>query len=90
MMKRMLSLPADFQDYAWEVEAKGVFWGASVCLGDRVVAVTFYDPVRLSQDIAEELEQCHFMGLHRVLVVPCVNEEQMRMAIDRAPIEFFA
>lgn len=89
-MARELLLPADFHDHAWEVEAKGVFWGASVRINDRVVDVTFYDPVRLSQDIAEELGQCLFTELRRVLVVPCVTEEQMRMAVERASAEFFA
>ena len=88
-MDRELSLPTDFRDHAGEVEAKGVFWDVPVRIDDRVVAVTFYDPVRLSQDIAEELVQRHCAELRRVLVVPCVDEEQMRMAVDRAPAEFF-
>ena len=88
-MDRELSLPADFRDHAWEVEAKGVYWDVSVRIGDRVATVTFYDPVRLSQDIAEELGQRHCAELRRVLVVPHVTEEQMRMAVERAPAEFF-
>ena len=50
-MSIKLTLPEDFEDYAWEAEAKGVFWDTSARIGDREVTVTFYDPVRLSQDI---------------------------------------
>lgn len=88
-MDRELVLPADFHDYAWEVEAKGVFWDASVRLGNVEVAVTFYDPVRLTQDLADELAERPAFELRRALVVPSVTEEHMRAAIDRAPLEFF-
>ncbi len=50
-------LPADFGDYAWEVEAKGVLMDVLVPVGDREVEVSFYDPVRLVQDLAEEMAQ---------------------------------
>lgn len=88
-MTRELVLPPDFHDYAWEVEAKGVFWDALVRLGDIDVAVTFYDPVRLLQDTTDELAERPTFGLERVLVVPKVTEEHMRTAVDRTPIEFF-
>ncbi|MDO5079765.1 hypothetical protein [Buchananella hordeovulneris] len=89
-MDRELLLPTDFGDYAWEIEAKGVCWEVSVRVGDRLVAVTFYDPVRLAQDIAAELRGGAYPELRRVLVVPRVTAEQMRAAIARVPREFFA
>jgi hypothetical protein len=88
-VERELVLPADFDDYAWEVASKGVFWDVSVRLEGVEVAVTFYDPVRLSQDVADELAERSVLSLRRVRIVPSVTEEYMQHAIQRAPIEFF-
>lgn len=88
-MERELVLPPDFHEYAWEAESKGVFWDASVRLAGVVVAVTFYDPVRLSQDAVDELAERPAFELRRVLVIPKVTEDHMQAAVDRAPTEFF-
>lgn len=48
-MEHKLVLPPDFSEYAWEVEAKGVFWDAGVVIDDNPVQVTFYDPARLAR-----------------------------------------
>lgn len=87
--RRQLVLPPDFPDYAWEVEAKGVFWDAKVLVGDIRVPVTFYDPVRLSQEVSDELAGRATLALHRTLVVPSVTEANMQLAVDRAPDGFF-
>lgn len=89
VVDRKLVLPSDFHDYAWEVESKGVFWDAAVQIGDNLAEVTFYDPVRLSQDVEEELAARPSVGLRRVLVVRAVTEEQMRAAAMAAPAEFY-
>lgn len=88
-MQRQLVLPPDFPDYAWEVEAKGVFWGATVVVGEVHVSVTFYDPVRLSQDVAHELAERPALELRRTLVVSSVTETQMRLAVESAADDFF-
>ncbi len=88
-MSIKLTLPEDFEDYAWEVEAKGVFWDTSTRIGDREVTVTFYDPVRLSQDIEEDLREHRVMELNRVLVIPRVTKQHMLEAADQASPEFF-
>ncbi len=88
-MSIKLTLPEDFEDYAWEAEAKGVFWDTSARIGDREVTVTFYDPVRLSQDIEEDLREHRVMELNRVLVIPRVTKQHMLEAADRASPEFF-
>lgn len=88
-LSRKLIFPEDFSDYAWEVESKGYFDGASVKVGDRCINVTFYDPTRLSQDIREDFRAFGMMELRRVLVVESVTEEEMMLAVDRATDEFF-
>ena len=88
-MMRRLVLPADYGEYAWEVEAKGVFWGASVAAGERQTPVTFYDPVRLRQDVDEELGAGRVFGASRLLVVERVTVENMQAAVSQAPLELF-
>ena len=88
-MDHDLVLPVDFKDYAWEVDAKGYLTGASVRVGDRLLAVTFYEPVRLAQDIAGELAGGRPFGAVRILVVERVREDDMRAAIAKMPAEFF-
>lgn len=88
-MKPELRLPDDFHDYAWEVEAKGVLLDATVRVGDSLVPVTFYDPVRLGQDVTEELAERSAFVLERTIVVPFVTEQHMRAAVRSVPPEFF-
>lgn len=89
-MARELVFPPDFQEYAWEVEAKGVFWDATVRVGDLTLPVIFYDPVRLAQDVQEELAVRPAFVARRLLVVPAVTVENMRRAVSSAPTEFFS
>lgn len=88
-MEQQLLLPADFGDYAWEVESKGYFLDARVLIGSRHLAVSFYEPTRLAQDIAEELAAGRPFHATRLLVVASVTSESMRAALASAPLEFF-
>jgi hypothetical protein len=83
-MERELVLPTDFDDYAWELESKGYFGEAAVRIGDQQVGVTFYEPTRLSQDIAEELAAGRPFAVPRLLVLERVTLENMRFAVARA------
>lgn len=87
---RKLILPDDFADYAWEVQAKGFFWLGVVSVGDASFEVTFYEPVRLAQDIAAELESDRLFVAKRLLVVPEVTLQHMTDAVDQAPSDFFS
>lgn len=86
---RELILPADFSDYAWEVESKGYFSEVDVRVGDKLVQVTFYEATRLAQDIAEELADDRTFTVSRLLVLERVTVENMRAAIARAPGKLF-
>jgi hypothetical protein len=88
-MERELVLPTDFDDYAWELESKGYFTDAAVQIGDKHVGVSFYEPTRLSQDIAEELAAGRPFAISRLLVVERVTLENMRIAVTRAPAALF-
>ncbi|MEO5841427.1 MAG: hypothetical protein ABIQ73_06985 [Acidimicrobiales bacterium] len=47
----VLLLPSDFDQYEWEVESKGYYVGACVELEGRRISITFYDQLRLGQDV---------------------------------------
>jgi hypothetical protein len=84
-----LALPDDFDDYAWEVEAKGVFWDARITTDGEALAVVFYDPARLAQDVAEELDHEGICALRRVIVIPRLTREAMVDAARRLPQDFW-
>lgn len=84
-----LLLPEGYNEYAWEVEAKGYLWDACVELDGRVVAVTFYDATRLAQDVAEESIAGRVFAAKRLLVVPSVTQVHMEAAVKSVDPTFF-
>jgi hypothetical protein len=79
--EHQLQFPEGFDDHAWEVEAKGWFQGAIAIINQRRYPVTFYDPVRLAQDIAEELRAGAVFFERNLLVVPAVTRTHMEAAV---------
>lgn len=88
-MARELILPDDFDEYAWEVEAKGYFSDAFVRVEETVLPVVFYEPTRLAQDVAEEIFAGRTFAATRLLVVAQVTEAAMRRAVAQAPPGMF-
>lgn len=87
-MTRELVLPQDFGDYAWEVESKGYF-DAAVRPGDSLIPASFFDPVRLQKDIADDIESYHLFIIRRLLVIDVVTVDNMKWAVAEAPDDFF-
>lgn len=87
-MEPMLSLPDDFGDYAWEVEEKGVFWGARIVLGSLYLPVTFYDPARLAQDVQEDVKAQRSFAVRNLIVVGRLTVEEMTTAVAALPPGF--
>lgn len=52
-----LDFPAGFDDYAWEVQSKGWFSDVRLAAYGKQYRIAFYDPVRLSQEIQEEIHR---------------------------------
>lgn len=77
----MLVLPEDFDDYAWEVEAKGVFWEVRLRYDGLEYPLTFYEPVRLAQDISDQLKASPVFFEQNLMVVPKVTREAMELAV---------
>lgn len=82
MINYKLELPDDFDDYAWEVESKGWFSGATALFGGRRFELVFYDPARLSQDIKDELDEGVAFLERNLLVVKSVDRNHMEKAIE--------
>ena len=84
--------PADFDEYDWRLqESKGYLDDVGVELSDgRVVQVTFYDPVRLAQDIEAEFgEGSTTVSFKRLIVVERVTPETLQSAVEAASPNFF-
>ncbi len=75
-------LPADFDDYAWEAEAKGCFAEALMTVAGKRFRLTFYDPVRLSQEIESELERGSAFFEPNLVIVRSVTKSDMRQAAE--------
>lgn len=86
-MTRELVLPPDFGDYAWEVEAKGYF-DAAVRVDDSLISVSFFDPVRLQQEIADDIEEGRSFTTKRLLVIERVTVDNMQSAVAAAASDF--
>jgi hypothetical protein len=74
-------LPEDFEDYAWEVESKGVFWDVLLRYGRREYSLTFYEPRRLVQDVTDQLKIEPIFFMENLVVVPKVTREAMEVAV---------
>lgn len=78
----MLELPADFNEYGWDVEAKGCFGGAQLSAAGKTYKLNFYDPVRLAQEIDAELRRGQIFFESNLVVVKSVTREEMEQAVN--------
>jgi len=63
-------------------ESKGCF-EADVDFADRVIKVSFYDPVRLAQTVVDELENSSQIYIRNLVVLEKVNRETMNAAMHK-------
>jgi hypothetical protein len=81
MKQYTLKWPDDFGDYSWEIESKGWFVGLEIVIDGKTLRPTFYDPVRLSQDIAGETSGAGFFFEPFLIVIRQVNRETIERAV---------
>ncbi|WP_139024698.1 hypothetical protein [Bradyrhizobium sp. STM 3843] len=77
----LLTLPEDFDRHEWATTAKGWFTGAQLTVSGKTYSLTFYDPVRLSQEIRDEFScgnDCFFE--QNLIVVRSVTRSAMERA----------
>lgn len=82
-----LELPDDFDDHAWETEAKGWFPGAVLVVDGCRYRLTFYDPVHLAQDIEEAVGKRSTFFESNLVVVPSVTRASTEGASASLAIE---
>lgn len=80
MIDFKLELPADFDDYAWEVEYKGWFNGVAI-FGDTRYRIVFYDQARLFQEISDEIGGNRIYFEPNLVVVEKINRLNMLNAL---------
>jgi hypothetical protein len=80
MSQFSLGLPADFTDYEWQLESKGCFFGAWMIAGGKRYRLNFYDPVRLGQEIEDELNRGNVFFERNLVIVQSVTRANMERA----------
>ena len=80
MLEYSLQFPAGFDEYAWEVEAKGWFSEAVLLVGTRRFRLNFYDATRLAQEVASDLENSGVFFDPNLVVVNPVTRQEMEKA----------
>jgi len=80
--KYSLVFPEGFDDYAWEVQAKGWFADAMLLSLGRQYRINFYDPVRLGQEIESEHKRGGVFFEQNLVVVQSVTRPNMEKAMN--------
>jgi len=75
-----LELPADFENYAREVEAKGWFSEARIITAERRYKISFYDLARLTQQIEGEFERGQIFFEPNLVIVQSITPACMERA----------
>ena len=78
-----ITYPDGFDDHAWEVESKGWYQGIVVIFEGKEYPITFYDAVRLSQDIAAELSARNFFVEPNLLVLKRIDRESIERTVQK-------
>lgn len=77
-----LVLPADFDDYAWELEPKGWFTGALLIVDGQRYPLSFYDLFRLGQTIADTHARDDAFFEPNLVVLQAVTKANMQKAAE--------
>jgi hypothetical protein len=77
-----LVFPEGFDDYAWEVEAKGWCSVAKLSFAGKNYALNFYEPTRLGQEVESELERGSPFFEPNLIVVQSVTRRNMEKAVE--------
>jgi hypothetical protein len=83
MTKHALEFPEGYDDYASEVESKGWFGEARLSFSGRLYKLTFYEPVRLAQEIDSEIKRGHFFFEPNLVIVQALTRPNMEHAADQ-------
>jgi hypothetical protein len=77
-----LSLPADFNDYEWEVTSKGCFSEAFLTVAGLRYRLNFYDAARLGQEIESAMESGVMFFEPNLVVIKKVDRVKIEEAAE--------
>ena len=77
-----LELPEGFDDYEWEVTAKGWLPGVVAVIQGRRYTLTVYDAARLAQDVDDALKGGTVFLEPNLVVVPSVTRAAIASAVQ--------
>jgi hypothetical protein len=81
MIAYELQFPPYFDEVQFEITAKGYFADATIIVGERRYRPAFYDPVRLAQDLQDELATNGVFVERSIVVVDQVTRELIERAV---------
>lgn len=76
-----LELPDYFDKYSLEIESKGFFADAQLLVGGSRYQLTIFDPVRLTQEIADKLATNAAFSECNLVVVRAVTRDEIQKAV---------
>ena len=85
-----VEFPAYLDGYELETEAKGYLVDVLLRSGAQQWNLTVYDPVRLEQEIADEIRGSAYFAQSRLLVVPTVTRDAINAAVAELAKSGFA
>jgi hypothetical protein len=72
----------DFDAYAWELELKGYF-DTNIKFETSIIPISFYDPVRLAQEVESTLVATGIFFERNIVVIPKITRMDIESAIER-------
>jgi hypothetical protein len=82
MASYQLIFPEYLDGYEHETESKGYLVDVKVVIGDATLELAVYDPVRLAQEVGDEVRSAGYFAVARLLVVPKVTREEVSKAVQ--------
>jgi hypothetical protein len=76
-----LTWPDGFENFSWELESKGWFVGLEIVVEGKTLRPTFYDPVRLAQDIAEDISNSGVFSEPYLIVIERLTPKNIESTI---------
>ncbi|WP_375037781.1 hypothetical protein [Acinetobacter sp. RW6] len=81
MKNYIINLSDDFSEYVWEIELKGCF-EVDIQVFDKLYTFNFYDPIRLKQNIEDDLRSDQYFFCENLVVLPKVNLRNIEKFIE--------
>ncbi|MBJ9704484.1 hypothetical protein [Acinetobacter calcoaceticus] len=81
MKNYIINLSDDFSEYVWKIELKGCF-EVDIQVFDKLYTFNFYDPIRLKQNIEDDLRSDQYFFCENLVVLPKVNLRNIEKFIE--------